>query len=297
MTRAPGTRSLAEVFDLRASGTDEWTGPADGLQLPQLFGGQLVGQSLVAAGRSVPDGWLPHSVHTTFLRGGLSGRPLTYRVHRLRDGKQTSTREVSAWQDDRLVCRSIVSCTAIDSGITHSRPAPVSQGVDAAVDLRALADSDGGLSPIWDGFDSVEIRVEPPLDPEHVATHWAARPHNIWMRAADPLGEEHLLHRAAIAYASDLMLMSIAVTPHGYLIGQETSLARDWRAVSLDHTMWFQRHLRADDWMLFEYSTATAHASRALIDAAVFDPDGAHACRITQEALFRPHPNRGDTHA
>ncbi|GAA1748026.1 acyl-CoA thioesterase [Aeromicrobium alkaliterrae] len=279
--------SLSEVFRLDQVGTDTWVGADDGLRLPQLFGGHLVGQSIVAAGRSVPDGSLPHSVHTTFLRGGLSGTPVTYRVDRLRDGRQVATREVSAWQGDRLVCRSTISCTTIDDGLSHSRPRPASVGPDAAVDLRVLAEPDGGLGRFWDDFTAIEIRVEPE-DPPGPAGAWASPPQNIWMRSVERLGDDPLLHRAAIAYASDLMLMSTAVTPHGHTTGAETTLAEQWWAVSLDHTMWFHRDVRADDWLLYEHATTAAHDSRALIDAAVFGPDGTQACRITQEALIRP---------
>ncbi|XGU21074.1 hypothetical protein ACETU7_13525 [Rhodococcus sp. 3Y1] len=86
-------------------------------------------------------------------------------------------------------------------------------------------------------------------------THSAAPPRNIWMRSAQRLSDDPLIHVAALAYASDLMLMATALTPHGYDIGQEHSLDTDWTGVSLDHTMWFQRPVRADEWLLFEHST------------------------------------------
>jgi len=279
---------MKEIFDLVQVGPDTWDGPLDGVKLPQLFGGQLVAQSIVAAGRSVPEKFLPHSLHTTFLRPGLSGQPVTYRVERLRDGRQISTREVSAWQGERLVCRSIVSCTMIDSGLSHSRPKPESIGPEAATDIRVLAEPDGGLGEFWEDFDAIDIRIEPPAD---YAQFWAAAPQNIWMRTSESLDDDPLIHRAAVAYASDLMLMSAALNPHGHITGNETTLARDWWAVSLDHAIWFHRDVRADEWMLFEHSTTAAHASRGLIDAAVFGPDGNQACRISQEALIRSNIN------
>jgi len=288
-----GVASLSQLFELDHSAADTWTGATDGVGLPQLFGGQLVAQSLVAAGRSVEEGCLPHSIHTTFLRAGLSGTPVTYRVERLRDGRQIATRDVSAWQGDRLVCRSTVSCTTITDGLSHSRPAPATGGPRAATDLRILAEPDGGLGEYWDDFGSIEVRVEPQHHPT-TDLPWAALPENVWMRSVEALGDDPLLHRAAIAYASDLMLMSTALTPHGHTTGHETTLARDWWAVSLDHTMWFQRQVRADDWLLFEHSTAAAHDSRVLIDAAVFGPDGTHAVRVTQEALVRTHREAED---
>lgn len=288
MTSArPAQADLTEVLRVEPGDQDVWVGAVDVLALPQLFGGQLVGQSLMAAGRSAPEGCLPHSLHTTFLRGGRSGEPVTYRVERLRDGRSVSTREVSAWQDDRLLCRSMISCTTIDSGLSHSRPSPPAVGPEAAVDLHVLAEPDGGLGRFWDDFRAIEIRVEPEPDAGSVVPGAAAPPQNIWMRAADRLGDDPLLHRAAVAYASDLMLMSTAVTPHGHTTGAETTLGRSWWAVSLDHTMWFHRDVRADEWLLFEHATPAAHDSRALIDAAVFGADGTQACRITQEALIR----------
>lgn len=277
--------SLAHLLDVEHVSGETWLGARDDLRLPQLFGGMLVGQSLVAAGRTVPEGCLPHSLHTTFLRGGLPGLPVAYRVERRRDGRQVSVREVGAWQGDRLLCRSTISCTTIDGGLRHARPAPETRGPEQAVELQVLAEPDGGLGAFWDDFTAVEIRVEPSTD---VAPGFhASTPQNIWMRAGDPLGDDPLLHRAAIAFASDLMLMSTAVTPHGHTTGLERTLARDWWAVSLDHTMWFQQDVRADDWLLYEHSTAAAHDARALIDAAVFGPDGQHVCRVTQEALIR----------
>lgn len=150
------------------------------------------------------------------------------------------------------------------------------------------------MGEYWDDFASIEVRVEPqPVVPE--PSVWAAPPENVWMRTVESLGDDPLLHRAAIAYASDLMLMSTALTPHGHQTGHETTLARQWWAVSLDHVIWFHDDARADDWLLFEHSTAAAHDSRVLIDAAVFSPEGRHICRITQEALVRANQTEGNS--
>ncbi|WP_224766828.1 acyl-CoA thioesterase [Janibacter melonis] len=285
MTARAALPTLADLLALEQVDDSTWRGMTDGVPLPQLFGGQLVAQSLVAAGRSVDEHVLPHSIHTSFLRGGLPDEPVDYRVEVLRDGRQTATREVSAWQGERLVCRSTVSSTSLMGGLAHSRPAPATEGLEAAVDLHVLAELDGGLGEFWDDFSAFEIRVEPPLVP---ADHWASAPQNVWMRCTQDLPDDPLSHRAAIAYASDLMLMSTAVTPHGHTTGHETSLARRWWAVSLDHAVWFHRDADAGDWLLFEHSTSAAGGSRALVDAAVFAPDGTQTCRITQEALVRP---------
>lgn len=282
MTQA--TASLSDLFTLEQTEGDTWVGRTDGVNLPQLFGGQLVGQSIIAAGTSVEDKII-HSSHTTFLRSGTSGTPVTYRVNRLRDGRTISTREVNAWQGDRLLCRTTVSCAADSDGISHRRAAPTTAGPDDCPDIREVAAADGGLGEFWQDFTSVEVRVAP--DGTSHVPHSASPPASIWMRSVDDLGDDPLMHRAALAYASDLMLMSTAVTPHGHITGHERSLASRWVAVSLDHTVWFRGDVRADEWMLFEHTTPMAHAGRVLIEAAVFDSLGDPICHVAQEALVR----------
>lgn len=280
-----GTVGLAELFELDQVDHDTWVGPTDGVRLPQLFGGQLVGQSLIAAAADVEDKDI-HSVHTTFLRAGASAVPVTFRVERLRDGRQISTREVSAWQADRLLCRSIVSCAAPSYGLSHSRPVPTTPGPDDCPDIRVVAAADGGLGEFWDDFESVEVRLAPDVPGEVV--HSATPANGVWMRSVDRLSDDPAVHRAALAYASDLMLTSTALTPHGHTSGHERSLAKAWNVVSLDHTMWFRGLPRADEWMLFERTTPMAKSGRALIEAAVFDLEGTTVCHVAQEALVRP---------
>lgn len=277
--------ALGSILDLGEAGDDVWVGHSDGVPLPQLYGGQLVAQSIVAAGRSVEAGRLANSLHTTFLRPGRSDRPVHFRVERLRDGRQFSTRVVDAVQDDRLVCRSTVSLVEPRDGLGHSRRRPVSAPAEASTDLRVLAEADGGLGEYWEGFTTVEVRVAPE-DPQ-TPLHSAAPVQNIWMRVTEDLGDDPLLHQAAIGYVSDLMLMSMAVAPQGHRAGQERSLAERWSAVSLDHTLWFHHPARADEWLLFEHASPTAHQGRALVEAAVFGEPDAQVCHVVQEALVR----------
>lgn len=282
-----GTIGLAELFTLECTDDDTWVGRTDGIRLPQLFGGQLVAQSIIAAGATVVDTSV-HSIHTTFLRAGASGVPVTFRVERLRDGRTISTREVSAWQDDRQLCRSVVSCAVEADGISHRRPAPDAPAPDGCPDIREVALADGGLGEFWEDFATVEVRLAP--DTTDAVPHSAAPPNGIWMRSVEPLGDDPVVHRAALAYASDLMLMSTAIVPHGHTTGHERSLAERWNAVSLDHTMWFRGPARADEWMYFEHTTPMAHAGRALIEAAVSDASGEPICHVAQEALVRALP-------
>ncbi len=286
--------ALASVLDIRPDGPGAWLGHTDGVRLPQLFGGQLVGQSIVAAGNDVPDDRLVHSIHTSFLRPGRSDLPIRYEVQRLRDGRRFSSRVVDAVQDGRLVCRSTVSCAVERPGLAHSRPRPVSAPPAGSVDLHDLAAPDGGLGDYWEDFATVDIRVAP--EDEGVLPASSAAPlQNVWMRVVEDLDDDPLLHRAAIAYASDLMLMSMAVAPHGHVTGHERSMAARWNAVSLDHTIWFHRDARADDWMLFEHASPTAAQGRVLIEAAVFGAEGDQIAHVAQEAFVSENePDGGD---
>ncbi|MGH1561216.1 acyl-CoA thioesterase [Mumia sp. DW29H23] len=287
MTTAQTEGTLEALFALEQTSPRTWTGTSDVVQLPQLFGGQLVGQSIVAAGRSAGEEKRVHSSHTTFLRPGLSQVPVLFTVETLRDGRRHAVHEVSAWQEDELVCRTVVSSATDDGGIGHGRPRPTTAPPEDSTDLRVLAEEDGGLGEFWEGFSAVEVRVAP-IDEDARVPHSAVAPRNIWMRATDRLPDDPLLHRAALAYASDLMLMATAVAPHGAVTGHERTMADQWWAVSLDHVLWFQGDLRADEWLLFEHTTPMAHAGRALVQAAVFDGDGTTVCQVSQEALVRP---------
>lgn len=280
-------RDLAALFDLQQVDDTAWLGPSDLVPLPQLFGGQLVGQSIVAAARSVGQDKDVHSVHTAFLSAGTIGAPVRYVVEEIVTGRSRATRQVDAWQEDRLVCRSLVSASADRDGIGHARPAPDTDPAEDSVPLGELAEDDGGLGEFWDGFEAIEVRVSR-RGGEADAPHSAAPTTNIWMRAVEPLPADPAVHRAAVAYASDLMLMGSAVAVHGVPIGHESTLASTWWGVSLDHTLWFQGEVRGDEWLLYEHATPMAHASRALIHAAVFDRTGRPVCQVAQEAILRP---------
>lgn len=139
---------------------------------------------------------------------------------------------------------------------------------------------------ICEVFTAIEMRVARSTLED--ATQSARAPDNVWMRSSEALPDDPLLHRAVIAYASDLLLMTTALGPHGVAMGQDNTLIRNWWAVSLDHSIWFHNTCRADEWLLFEQTTPVAHASRALVNAAVFDEAGRPACQVSQEAFIRP---------
>jgi acyl-CoA thioesterase-2 len=285
---------LVELLDLAAAGPGRFTGRSATLGLPQLFGGQLVAQSLIAAGRTV-DGRSPHSLHAHFLRPGRPDDPLEFHVEPLREGRLLATRQVTVRQDDRPICQAVLSFAQAVEGPRHGRsPAPVPPA-DELLPLPEVAARFGGLGPVWDGFLSVDVRLPHPPDappPERPGPLGAVRPAQpadpVWMRVAGPLPDDPLVHAAALLYLSDLMLISASVAPHGYHLGHERAFDEQWVAVSLDHAVWFHAPARADAWLLFEQVSPVAGDGRALMHAAVFDAAGVPTATVVQEALVTP---------
>ena len=274
---------LTSLFDLERTADDEWRGPVDPVDLPQLYGGLLVAQSIVAGGLSCGPGARVHSSHTTFLSAGTAGEPVDYRVSELVTGRRRSTRDVGAWQDGRLLTRTLVSAAVPGTDGAPAVPADpaalaAAGRVEDAVPLSVIAEQSGGLGPWWSQFHEVEARLAAP-EP--------AGPVRLWMRTAERLPDDPLLHRAALAYASDLMLISTAAEVHGVPVGHETTLAAQWWGISLDHTMWFADDLRSDDWLLHEQVSPVGHAGRVLVQSGVRDLGGRQVCRLAQEALLR----------
>ncbi|GAA0233299.1 acyl-CoA thioesterase [Cryptosporangium japonicum] len=271
--------SLAALLDVEAIGEGRYRGESDGMPLPQPFGGRLVGQSVVAAGRTLPADRAVHTVRTTFLRAGRIGHPVTLQVEPLRTGRRVSVLEVGVHQDGRELCRSWVTAAAdVPDGVRHAAAPAVVAGPDTSTPLAGLAVDDGGLGALWDGFTAVDVRV--------AGTGEDGRVH-VWMRC-DALPPDPLLHRAATAYASDLMLMATVVARHGVPVGHERSLAAEWNAVSLDHALTFTGDGRADDWQLFSQFSPSARGGRAVVTATVSDRAGHPSADVSQLALVWP---------
>jgi acyl-CoA thioesterase II len=274
-------RDLAGLFDLEPRGRGRWRGHSDAATLPWVYGGQLLGQSLVAAAREARAGSAGdvHSLHTTFLRTGAVGVPVDYEVTELTSGRSRTVVQVDAWQGDRRLCRSLVSTSRDDAGMAHARPAP---DVPTPEDATPLADVVVPGHGFWEGFEAIEVRLVPtaPEPPAHAA--WPAS--HAWVRTADPLPDDPVLHQAALAYASDLLL--------GTAIGTEdptTPVPAYWRS-SLDHTLWLTTPTRADRWLLLEHVSPQAFAGRTLFHVAAFTEHGQAVATASQEARTTPAP-------
>lgn len=275
--------ALLDVLDVTAtSDADELT--AANLPKPggRVFGGQVIAQALVAAGRTVPDGRLPHSLHGYFLRAGDVGVPIDLSVERLRDGRSFSARRTHASQDGDPILSMIASFQEQQPGIELTHPGPT---VPAPEDVESAMDRMGHLDhPIarfWTHESAFDVRhvggslyLGPAPDPDS--------PQRVWMRAKGALPDDQLLHRAVLAFACDQIMLEPVLRRAGL-----SWLTPGLSVASLDHAMWWHRDVRVDDWLLFDQDSPTAQGGRGLGTTRVFDREGVLVATIAQEGMVR----------
>jgi acyl-CoA thioesterase-2 len=265
-------------------GDDRFRAQSQNIGTPAVFGGQVLGQALMAASLTVEAERPVHSMHAYFLLPGEHA-PIDYAVDRVRDGRSFTTRHVVARQQERVIFEMSASFQTIDDGVEHQsampeRPAPESlrSDLERRFDLadrmperlRVKALRPHGLE-----FRSVEhddLLAPVPRAPER----------SVWMRAVAPLPDDPVMHRALLAYASDHGLLGAALLPHGLSYAQPRL-----RLASLDHAMWFHRDFRLDDWLLYVMDSPSAGGGRGLSRGSVFTRDGRLVASMAQEGMVR----------
>lgn len=288
-TNDPATallNQLWQLLDVEALDDNLFRGQSRNIVGPRVFGGQVLGQALVAAGRTVGNDRPVHSLHAYFLRAGDADFPIIFQVERARDGNSFSSRRVVAIQHDRPIFNLSASFHVAEPGDEHQMPAPAApapETLDSEWELLGrhrdnLPERYRRLASRARPIDVRPVQPQHPLEPANRATH-----RDLWLRAPARLPDEPLMHRALLAYASDYHLLSTALLPHGRTIFQgRTQLA------SLDHAMWFHRPFRIDDWLLYHVQAPTAAEARGFCHGSVFDTGGRHVASVTQEGLMRP---------
>ncbi|MGY2130262.1 acyl-CoA thioesterase [Blastococcus sp. SYSU DS0617] len=278
----------AGVFPVSPTGTDTFRAPPRRRAPERSFGGAVVAQSLLAAGATVPPDRPAHSLHAYFLRAGEASAPIDLHVHRVRDGGSYSTRRVTAEQSGRAILELTASFQVAEAGFTHQVPqlaAPEPESLPTA--QEAAADIEG---PLGDWFARLprrhpfDIRFDGEL-PRVAASRGEAAPprQRFWMRSLEPLPDEPLVHAAALAYASDMLMLSTSLAPHARAVG-----APDVAAASLDHAVWLHRPVRADEWLCFEQESSWAAGGRCHCSGRLFDRAGRLVMTVAQEGMVRP---------
>ena len=244
--------------------------------LQRTFGGHIAGQALVSAVRTVKPEYRVHSLHAYFLRPGDATKPAIYLVDRPRDGGSFCTRRVNAVQNGEVIFSMGASFQVEQRGIEHQDPMPVTPPPDDLPDFHTPGgpseDRALGLFAEWD------IRRVPAE--QLAATPGKVSPQRVWFRHRDPLSDDPLLHICALAYMSDLTLLSSASSTHP----EERS---HLMITSLDHAMWFMRPFRADEWLLYDQSSPSACGGRALTQGQIFNQRGHMVAAVVQEGLTR----------
>lgn len=266
---------IREILDLERIDRDIYRGPVIESILQRTFGGQVAAQALVAATRTVDDEYEVNSLHAYFVGPGIPEEPTIFLVDRIRDGRSFVSRHVKAVQDGTTIFMMQASFHRPgDTGIEHSdRMRPVPEPEDIVVDNEKLPPIAKLLFDEWADWD---IRPVPPgeYDPDP----YRASEQKVWFRSRTELPDDPTLHVCTLAYMSDMTLLATAHVPHPDAEIQEASL---------DHAMWFLRPFRADEWLLYDQVSPSAHAGRSLTHGRIFNRDGELVAVVTQEGLTR----------
>ncbi|GAA4689640.1 acyl-CoA thioesterase II [Nocardioides nanhaiensis] len=276
-------RELVSLLDLEYLDVDLFRGRQPESVRQRVYGGQVAAQALVAASRTIEDGYHVHSLHSYFLLPGDYGVPIIYDVERIRDGRSFVTRRVMARQHGRPIYYQTVSFQRAQEGFEHQDAMPEvgtpEQGMDLVELMRDRGNEDAdALGKEWAALEVRYLgnsRYGLPEDPEHPSQ---AR---MWIRIQGGLGDDPLEHLATFTYASDVSLLGASLAAH------ETDPTRVQMA-SLDHTIWFHRPFRADEWWLYDQWSPSAQGARGLSLGRVYTTDGTLVATVAQEGLIRP---------
>ena len=280
---------LVHLLDLERIEDSIFRGVSPTVSLPRVFGGQVAGQALVAAGRTVDPAFAVHSLHAYFIRGGDPAVPIVYIVDPVRDGRSFCVRRVAAVQHGKAIFTLSASFQLDERGLEFGQPMPAVPAPLSLPSYGELLDRTPGLERLSRLPRPIEMRFvdDPPWRRGATA---AGEPQMIWMRAAGRLPDDPLVHVCAVTFASDLTLLDAVLLPHGlsFVLDGVTG-------ASLDHAMWFHRAFRADEWFLYVSEPVSTSGGRGLAGGRIHSADGHHVVTVVQEGLMRlpAPPDRG----
>jgi len=278
---------LLDLLNLEQIEVNIFRGRSPDETVQRVFGGQVAGQALVAAGRTVPADRPVHSLHAYFIRPGDPSVPLVYTVDRVRDGRSFTTRRVTAIQHGKPVFTLSASFHHPEAGLEHATPMPaVPRPEELRSNAERLAEAVGAPLPRQFRDSPIELRSVGPLSVE-LARDPSLRAEDehsnlVWVRVTEELPDDPLLHVCLMTYISDLTLSETALLEHGI-----TMLDGRTTGASLDHAMWFHRPFRADRWLLYAQESPVAAGGRVLARGQVFTAEGDLVVSVVQEGLIR----------
>ena len=282
----PALERLLGTLTLEPLEDNLFRGPRASEGWQRVYGGLVLGQSVVAAALTVDAARPIHSLHAYFLLAGDPEREIIYDVERIRDGGSFTTRRVRAVQHGHAIFSMSASFHKPEIGYEHQSEmpdVPPPEALPAVTDVlsAAMADLPENMRKYWRRERPIDVRI---VDASRYMSR-QPRPaqQSIWLKSNGPLDDNPYIHQAVLAYASDFTLLDTALVAHGKLL-----FDTDIQLASLDHAMWFHRPFRADDWLLYTQDSPSASGARAYCRGAVFDRQGRLVASTVQEGLMRP---------
>jgi acyl-CoA thioesterase II len=278
-------QELLSVLDLETLEVNLFRGRSPDVGWQRVFGGQVIGQALVAACRTV-EARQPHSMHAYFLLPGDPKVPIVYEVDRIRDGKSFTTRRVIAIQHGQPIFSMSVSFHNNEpGGLAHQIdmpmvPKPEELPSESEIRERVLPMMPDPVRRYYERERPIELR--PVEYGRYLGKKSEDGKFNVWIRATERLPDDPAIHRCVLAYTSDMGLLDTALVPHG-----RTLFEKEFMAASLDHALWLHRPFRADEWLLYTQDSPNLHGSRGFGRGLIFKRDGTLVASVAQEGLVR----------
>jgi acyl-CoA thioesterase-2 len=276
-----------ELLELEPLEVNLFRGRQPDTSLQRVFGGQVAAQALMAACNTVDPAYRVHSLHSYFLRPGDTSVPIVYDVERIRDGRSFLTRRAEARQHGQPIFYLTASFQVPEEGFEHQEEMPDVPPPDLCPTFGDLfrkitgRPEDQSWEREWAALDVRHAGDSRPGGLLEDAAHPART--RIWIKASDEVPDDSVINTCVLAYASDLTLLGVSLLPHGLLITSPKVMP-----ASLDHSMWFHRPVRADEWMLYDQRSPSASGGRGLATGQVFSRDGRLVATVAQEGLIRP---------
>lgn len=278
---------LLDILDLTPLGEDNFDAQSQDLGWGAIFGGQVLGQGLRAAYHTVTGDRTAHSLHAYFLRRGDASKPVRLEVDRSRDGRSFTSRRVVALQEGKPILHMSVSFQIAEPGHSHQADAPAARGPDGVYSERDLAllfkeQIPEALRTAMTSERAIELRDVDPVN--LLALEPKGPDRQVWLRAADTLPDDPILHQCLLAYASDFYLLSTSLRPHAVHWIQP-----EMQVTSLDHSLWFHSPAKMDDWLLHAMLSPWADSARGLVHGRFYDSTGRLVASSAQEGLVRDY--------
>jgi acyl-CoA thioesterase II len=276
---------LVRLLDVQEHSADLYVGGRVAGRQGRVFGGEIIAQALMAAARTVDPHRACHSLHAYFIRGGSENHPTEYRVSRDFDGRSFSTRRVTAVQQGEVILNLAASFQVQEDGLEHQDvmpDVPPPEGLKSDAELR-VEYAENVPEQFKKNFLRPQVVDFRPLSPRHWTSDAPAPARQqSWFKLAAPVEDDPLIHRAILAYISDMQLLGTCALPHGL-----SWMRGELMSASLDHALWLHDDFRVDDWLLFTSTSPVSRAGRGLNHAQIWSRDGRLVASVAQEGLIR----------